>query len=58
MGHIEGAINIALKDIAKVENLQKLDPTKQIVVYCYTGRTGSQATAILNALGYNATNLL
>ena len=58
LGHISGAINIGLKDIADVENLEKLDPDKQIVVYCYTGRTGSQATAILNALGYNAKNLL
>jgi rhodanese-related sulfurtransferase len=57
-GHIPGAINIGLKDIAKIENLQKLNPGKQIVVYCYTGRTGSQATAILNALGYDAVNLL
>ena len=57
-GHIPGAINISLKDIAKIENLQKLDPSKMIVVYCYTGRTGSLATAILNTLGYNAKNLL
>ena len=57
-GHIPGTINIPLKDIAELENLQKLNPDKQIVVYCYTGRTGSQATAILNALGYDAVNLL
>ena len=57
-GHIPGAINISLKDIAKEENLQKLNADKQIVVYCYTGRNGSQATAILNTLGYNAVNLL
>jgi rhodanese-related sulfurtransferase len=56
-GHIPGAVNIPLADIAKKENLQKLDSNKEIVVYCYTGRTGSQATAILNALGYNAVNL-
>ncbi len=57
-GHIPGAINIPFKDIAKVENLEKLNPDKQIVVYCYTGRTASQATAILNTLGYDARNLL
>jgi len=56
-GHIPGAVNILLKDIAKKENLQRLDPNKQIVAYCYTGRTASQATAILNVLGYNAVNL-
>ena len=58
IGHIPGAINIAFKDIAKEENLEKLDPDQQIVVYCNTGRTSSQATAILNILGYNAKNLL
>ncbi|NOQ17751.1 MAG: hypothetical protein GQ507_00725 [Dehalococcoidales bacterium] len=57
-GHIPGAINIGFANIAKGENLPKLNPDKQIVVYCYTGRSGSQATAILNALGYDATNLL
>jgi sulfur-carrier protein adenylyltransferase/sulfurtransferase len=57
-GHIPGAINIPLNSIAKLENLQKLNPDKQIVVYCYTGRTASQATAILNALGYDTVNLL
>jgi rhodanese-related sulfurtransferase len=56
-GHIPGAVNIPLTDIAKKENLQKLNPDKEIVVYCYTGRTASQATAILNVLGYNAVNL-
>lgn len=57
-GHIPGAINIPFKEIAKIENLEKLNPDKQIVVYCYTGRTASQATAILNTLGYDASNLL
>ncbi|MCK4357042.1 rhodanese-like domain-containing protein [Candidatus Bipolaricaulota bacterium] len=57
-GHIPGAINIPFKDIAKIENLEKLNPDKQIVVYCYTGRDASQATAILNTLGYDASNLL
>jgi rhodanese-related sulfurtransferase len=57
-GHIPGAINIPFKEIARVENLEKLNPDRQIVVYCYTGRTASQATAILNILGYDARNLL
>jgi len=49
---------LKFKEIAKIENLEKLNPDKQIVVYCYTGRTASQATAILNILGYDARNLL
>jgi rhodanese-related sulfurtransferase len=57
MGHVPGAINIALADLAKPENLAKLPTDKKIVVYCYTGHTGSQATAILNVLGYDASNL-
>jgi len=57
-GHIPGAINIGFQSIAKIENLKKLNPDKQIVAYCYTGRSGGQATAILNALGYDAVNLL
>ena len=57
-GHIPGAVNIPFTSIAKKENLQKLDLSKKIVVYCYTGRNGSQATAILNTLGYDAVNLL
>jgi len=57
-GHIPGAINIPLNGIAKKATLSKLDPEKPIVVYCYTGRTASQATAILNVLGYDAKNLV
>jgi rhodanese-related sulfurtransferase len=56
-GHVPGAINIPLADLAKPESLAKLPKDKKIVVYCYTGHTGSQATAILNVLGYDATNL-
>lgn len=56
-GHIPGAISIPWRDIAKESNLKKLPPGRNIVVYCYTGRTGSQAAAILNVLGYNTTNL-
>ena len=56
-GHVPGAVNIGLADLADPANLAKLPTDRQIVVYCYTGHTGSQATAILNAMGYNAINL-
>ena len=56
-GHVPGAINISLADLAKPESLAKLPKDKKIVAYCYTGHTGSQATAILNMLGYDASNL-
>lgn len=56
-GHIPGAINIPWRDTAKKENLAKLPKDRQIVVYCYTGHTASQVTALLNVLGYDAVNL-
>ncbi len=57
IGHIPGAINIYWKDIAKTENLKKLDPNRPIVVYCYTGHTGQIGATVLNMLGYDALNL-
>lgn len=57
LGHIPGAVNIGLKTLFSEENLAKLPYSNQIVVVCYTGHTASQATALLNALGYNATAL-
>ncbi len=58
IGHIPGAINIGFKTLFTEENLSKLpDDNTQIVVVCYTGHTASQATALLNVNGYNATAL-
>ena len=56
-GHIPGAINIPWREVVKQENLAKLPKDRQIVVYCYTGHTASQVTALLNILGYDAINL-
>ena len=56
-GHIASAINIPWREVAKQENLAKLPKDRQIVVYCYTGHTASQVTALLNILGYDAINL-
>ena len=57
VGHIPGAINIPWKEIGTLENLAKVDPDRQVVVYCYTGHTGAAATTALKLLGYNAVNL-
>jgi len=57
LGHIPGAVNIGLTSLFTEENLARLPYDNQIVVVCYTGHTASQATALLNALGYNATAL-
>lgn len=57
-GHLPGAVNIPYQFLAKSWNLALLPKdNKPIVALCYTGQTGSQATAILNLLGYNAYNL-
>lgn len=56
-GHLPGAVNIESGALLTKEGLAKLDPDKQIVVYCYTGQDGSMATALLNMLGYDAINL-
>jgi len=57
-GHIPGAVNIGFTALAQKDTLAKIPSNRPIVVYCYTGHTGSQATALLNMLGYDATNLL
>ncbi len=50
-GHIEGAVNIPLRDLAK--NLHLLPAQDQpIVVYCSVGHRGGLATMALNLLGY------
>ena len=56
-GHLPGAVNIGCAELVTKKGLAKLDPDKQIVVYCYTGQDGSMATALLNMLGYDAINL-
>jgi len=55
VGHIPGAINIAIGDLA--DELDNLDPDNPVYVYCYTGHTAAQATALLNLLGYDAYSL-
>ncbi len=56
-GHVAGAYNIPYKEIAKVDNLEKLPTDKTIVVYCYTGHTGQLAATALRMLGYQAINM-
>lgn len=52
-GHIPGAINVPLKDIAKAENLALYPTDRQIVVACYTGHTAAIAAGVLGTLGYH-----
>lgn len=55
-GHIAGAINIPFgKGMqAKFTDIPK---DKPVVVYCYSGQTSSQTTAVLRLLGYEAYSL-
>jgi rhodanese-related sulfurtransferase len=52
-GHIEGAINVPLKDIVKYYRDNNLSQKEKVVIACYSGQTGGYATAILRVLGYN-----
>jgi rhodanese-related sulfurtransferase len=58
LGHIPGAVWMDAKTLFTADNLATLPTDKQIVVYCYTGQTASQVASALNALGYDAYNLL
>ncbi|MFC1926137.1 rhodanese-like domain-containing protein [Chloroflexota bacterium] len=51
-GHVPGAINIPFATL--MDNLDKIDPDSPVYVYCYTGHSSAQATALLNMLGYDA----
>jgi rhodanese-related sulfurtransferase len=55
-GHVSGAHRINPLSIENGE-MNKLDPDKQIVTYCWTGQTSSMITAYLNVIGYDALSL-
>jgi len=55
LGHIEGAVNWAMGDL--IDNLGEIPSGAKVVVACKTGQTASQATSILQMLGYDAWNL-
>jgi rhodanese-related sulfurtransferase len=57
-GHVTQAVNIPFADLFTQANLKKLPANQKIVVYSYNGHIGSQATALLNILGYDAVNLM
>jgi rhodanese-related sulfurtransferase len=53
-GHVPGAINIPVADLAKPESLAKLPRDRRIVLVCYIGHWAGAATLFLNQLGYEA----
>ena len=52
-GYIRGAYRIKPLTLAG-EEYKYLDPSKEIVTYCWTGLTSSVVTAYLYVLGYNS----
>lgn len=57
LSHIPGAVNIGVKSLFTADKLAMIPADKDVVVYCYTGQTSSQATAALNMLGYKAKSM-
>ncbi len=51
-GHVPGAINVGLAALA--DNLAKINPDAPVYLYCYTGHSAAQGTALLEMLGYDA----
>lgn len=56
-GHINGAYRIQPLLLGEGQ-INYLDPSKQIITYCYTGQTSGAITAYLRVLGYNATSMM
>lgn len=54
--HIKGANNVPF-NASFVDNLGGVPMDKKVVVYCYSGQTAGQATAIMKILGYDAVSL-
>lgn len=55
-GHIESAYRIKPLTLAD-ELIYQLDPSQEVVTYCWTGQTSSMITAYLTVLGYDAVSL-
>ena len=51
-GHIPGAVNVANEDIGAVRPAELPEITKQIYVYCRSGRRSKEAAGKLAAMGY------
>ncbi|MCL1854539.1 MAG: rhodanese-like domain-containing protein [Clostridia bacterium] len=56
-GHLIGAVNLSFFDMSIPENLDALPDDRPIMVYCYTGQTASQVTALVNIADKMAKNV-
>lgn len=55
-GHFSGAYNMPVISLAG-DLIKAFDPSKEELVYCYTGQTSSIATFWLNVLGYKTKSI-
>ncbi len=55
-GKIPNSVMIPLPYLA--QNLNRLDKSKTIIVYCHTGNRSVEATKLLRSHGFNAINML
>lgn len=54
-GHIDDAINIDIADIEKFsKEIQKLDKTKPIYIYCHSGVRSRRAGKLIQKLGFTS----
>jgi len=56
-GHIPHATNIYWVDLMRDEHLERLDPDKILVLYCYYGHGSMISLTILGLLGYKSHSL-
>ena len=56
-GHLKGAINLPWGTSAMSDNLKYIPQEGQVYVYCYTGQTAGQMTALLNLVGVPARSI-
>ena len=55
-GHLQNAVSVPFGK-AVADNLEMIPDDVPVYVYCYTGQTASQTTALLNAAGKTAKNV-
>jgi rhodanese-related sulfurtransferase len=56
-GHVKGAYRINPLLVGEGQ-VNYLDPSKEVVTYCYTGQTSGAITAYLRVIGYNAKSIM
>ena len=55
-GKIRNSVMIPLASLA--QNLNRIDKSKTIIVYCHTGSRSVEATKLLRSRGFNAINMV